>query len=1289
MPYTIVNGSNANDLLSFQGIVQSYDQTLVNPYSGYTVHITGIKNVNNAIYNGLNGSDTVSMTAMGDVFYLVDSVGTIMATSVESFNAGLDGDVIILADANVTYGRVTIRGSDGDDVLWSNVGNDSIIGGNGNDIIDGGPGNDLLSGGADNDYIHGGLGTDALFGGAGDDTLVYSVDGLWSGGYTLASFGSAIPFAAMISLDGYNRTYDSFHGDLDDTFTAPVKGTDTLIMTSGNDALILNDYVSPDFGLFTPRVIDVDIIDAGDGNDIVDLSSLPTGDVEILGGQGNDILASSNGDDVLDGGEGNDQLFGSTGNDTLIGGNGDDSYIFNLSDGNDTIIETSGTDKIVFGAGINFNSLSFDVNGTDLLITVGGSTITIQNHFAEDLSGRVENIQFADNSTYDLTSYVPPTPPVATDDTVSGNEDEIITGSVLGNDTDANGDILSVTAGTFTTAQGGTVILNGDGTFSYQGAQDFSGTDSFDYILSDGNGGQDTGNVTINVAAVNDDPVANDDTVSGNEDEIITGNVLYNDTDVDGDTLTVQPQTIVTALGATVILNANGTFSYQGAQNFNGADSFTYTVQDGHGGMDTASVQIQVAAVNDAPAAFDDTFDVFRNGSVTGNVLSDNGNGLDSDLDGDVLSVQAQTITTAMGGTVVLNMDGSFDYTPAHNFYGSDSFDYTLLDGNGGSDTGHVLLNVVLDPSQSIIGTDTNDAMDGTSADDEIFGLGGDDTVKGMDGDDTVYGGDGDDVLYGDDGILSGVTVDKVFNDDILIPNLKEHTNIANLNPSGIPALGIHDGNLNVSYDATASITFRKGYAGYNNSFGVFGIAEDGTLTSSTMLWSNVKTAGIDVTHQIGLPVGANGGDFGFFIIANGDNTNNGYTGLDITGEGNIHFIYNYGKTDARDAKITDNGEKISVVYDDGTTVKVLKGAAYFTTDRDDAATLNRDGKVHVVSGLQDTNNLAFDVKKTDIGERPVSVTKDGITLSALGGGVLVASGDRVGIKTDGNKSSYIHGDETIRVETPAAEKVTLTLSRIESNHTGIDLKIYLDGDMLHPVSYEYEVVKDAVTGKIDIVLNASDFGSGLITAVDISSVANSSLGTEDFYLNSVHADIPGGVDTNSLRIGFEDLPHTGDADYEDVLFDLDINTVTIGDVQGGNDYLDGGAGNDTLYGEGGNDILIIGLGADHAHGGAGADTFALSLVDNMVDTIHDFNAAEGDVINVTDVLEGYDPLSDDINAFVHLVQNGADAELQINATGDTNGAFVTAAIITGGAGLDVATLVADGKLVADQSVLA
>jgi len=146
-----------------------------------------------------------------------------------------------------------------------------------------------------------------------------------------------------------------------------------------------------------------------------------------------------------------------------------------------------------------------------------------------------------DNTDSETTLIKANAPPQAVDDTVITDEDTpVTTGNVLANDTDPDGDILSVSGADSRSAQGGTVVNNGDGTFTYTPPAGFDGSDSFVYTVSDGNGGEDQGTVRITVNAVNPPPVAVDDAVTTDEDTpVTTGNVLANDTDPDGDTLSM------------------------------------------------------------------------------------------------------------------------------------------------------------------------------------------------------------------------------------------------------------------------------------------------------------------------------------------------------------------------------------------------------------------------------------------------------------------------------------------------------------------------------------------------------------------------------------------------------------------------------------------------------------------------------------------------------------------------------------------------------------------------------
>ena len=271
-------------------------------------------------------------------------------------------------------------------------------------------------------------------------------------------------------------------------------------------------------------------------------------------------------------------------------------------------------------------------------------------------------------------------PPVAKPDTATTAEDTPVSVAVLANDTDLDGDPLAVTAAT---APNGTVVINPDGTITYTPNADFNGTDTITYTISDGKGGTSTSTVTIVVAPVNDPPVAANDAATTNEDAPVIISPLLNDSDVDGDPLTI---TAATAPNGKVTVNPDGTILYEPKPNFNGTDVITYTISDGKGGTSTATVTVTVAPVNDPPVAVNDTAATNEDTPVNIAVLTN-----DSDLDGDPLSVVA---ATAGNGAVVINPDGTVTYTPTANFFGVDTITYTISDGKGGTSTATVTVTV-------------------------------------------------------------------------------------------------------------------------------------------------------------------------------------------------------------------------------------------------------------------------------------------------------------------------------------------------------------------------------------------------------------------------------------------------------------------------------------------------------------------------------------------------------------------------------------------------------------------
>jgi len=186
-------------------------------------------------------------------------------------------------------------------------------------------------------------------------------------------------------------------------------------------------------------------------------------------------------------------------------------------------------------------------------------------------------------------------------------------------------------------------------------------------------------------APVNHPPVANNDSATTPEDMPVIIAVLANDTDTESNALTA-----VLVSGPShgmLTLNANGSFTYTPAANYNGPDSFSYKANDLTADSNVANVAITVTPVNDAPVANADGATTPEDAPVVLAVLAN-----DTDVDGDALMVSE--VTQGGHGAVVINGDGTLTYIPAADFFGPDSFTYTVSDGHGGTATATVGLTV-------------------------------------------------------------------------------------------------------------------------------------------------------------------------------------------------------------------------------------------------------------------------------------------------------------------------------------------------------------------------------------------------------------------------------------------------------------------------------------------------------------------------------------------------------------------------------------------------------------------
>jgi VCBS repeat-containing protein len=261
--------------------------------------------------------------------------------------------------------------------------------------------------------------------------------------------------------------------------------------------------------------------------------------------------------------------------------------------------------------------------------------------------------------------------------------------------------------------------------------------------------------------------VAVNDAFSLDEDNTLTTNapgVLGNDTDANLDALTAS--LVTNAANGTVTLNPNGSFSYTPNPNFNGTDTFTYRVSDGILTSNIATVTLTVNAVNDAPVGVNDSFNALQNRAFTINANSLLAN--DSDIDGDTLQVIG--VSNALNGTVSL-AGNSITFTPNPGFLGSASFNYTLADGQGGSDDALVNLNI-----NPLTGTSGRDNLTGTNFPDTIIGGPGADNLTG--------GAEADRFVY--NSIVDGgdtITDFTVGSDKIILTNLLTGLGYSGTNP--------------------------------------------------------------------------------------------------------------------------------------------------------------------------------------------------------------------------------------------------------------------------------------------------------------------------------------------------------------------------------------------------------------------------------------------------------------------------------------------------------------------------
>lgn len=266
-----------------------------------------------------------------------------------------------------------------------------------------------------------------------------------------------------------------------------------------------------------------------------------------------------------------------------------------------------------------------------------------------------------------VTDPPPPAAPTAGNDEADLDEDTSAVVDVLANDNDPQGDAL--TAEVVTPPTHGTATVS-DGKLAFTPAADWHGIDTFTYRAGDGTSASEPATVTVIVRPVNDNPVADDDAVTGDEDSFTTIAVLDGDTDADGNPLSVKA--LAQPAHGTTSIAADGSITYVPEANWSGTDTFTYSAGDGVSSSPPATVTVTVRPVNDAPVAVADSASTATGTAVMVPVLAN-----DSDVDGDALTA---TIAQAPDNGTAEVVPGGIRFTPASGWTGTATFTYRAAD---------------------------------------------------------------------------------------------------------------------------------------------------------------------------------------------------------------------------------------------------------------------------------------------------------------------------------------------------------------------------------------------------------------------------------------------------------------------------------------------------------------------------------------------------------------------------------------------------------------------------------
>lgn len=1227
--------------------------------NGGHISIDGVDSSLPVFFYGDIGNDTFDITSNGN--------HTIYGRAGDDTLSGSGGNDLITGDE----GNDTIAGGAGDDRLYGGWGTDNISAGLGNDLINGGDGNDTLNGDAGTDYLIGGAGDDVLYGGDDDDRL-----------------------------DG-NDGNDSLYGGAGNDQMTGLAGEDLLRGGDGDDLM---------FG--------------GTENDI------------LYGNAGNDDIRGQLGDDILYGGLGDDILFGRDGVDQVFGEDGNDTIVWSYLDVNDTIDGGAGTDTLKIDgddvstvdlSALNISGIEIidleNLNGfeqiNELIINLSDIAAISDTNSLQILYGAADTVTInqmnsgnfvgtsvIDGVTFDQYSrdgsdvYIQSggtvnftESAVANDDFFSATEETPFTFTVsdlLTNDVNIQNPTQSLQIVNISSPGRGTLSQSGD-SYTYTGNTNLIGDDTLTYTIQDELGNTDTATITISVENVNDAPIARDDDFDAESGTQISGNIFADngngaDVDPDNESFSLQQTGVfATDKGNTITLNADGSFTYTPGNNFFGTDQFSYTITDVGGLSDTATIFFDITApetsppppVSDVIFKIDDNDDIPNDPSINSDGPYENKTlGVNFTTASDVGT--RQVIFEQGGGTRGFNIyieNGELVYS-AYN-YAEENWGFKEIRTPIGADQTSTA-TLVFEGAFPADGTITA-YLDGVEV--------GIETGVGL-----LYNHNGPNVGFSNGTVYSGT------NSNATNPFLGEVNSVIQSNSALDPAdLDTFEESLQITqYVPVLALENPTVTTVIDDP----AINDDGPYAEKTVGATFTTAADVTSTQMIfeqggtvrGINIFIENGNV-YAAVWNKAEENWGYREISANVDANTTYTLEL----VMDGALPANGS--FTVYLNGTQIGQFNDVGYLYSHPGDIGfgrmedgTVIHDSSVGG-SGLDFMGDLEKIVEYNDalspdlipqldaylsgISDSPV------IDLTGAGGASIGINGSVGSDNIDGTNDSdtMSGGDGHDQIYGFGGDDVI-------SGDGGDDLLVGSAGnDTLDGGDGDDRLVG----GHGNDILNGSA-GNDRLEGNRGDDTINGGEGNDLIFGHHENDLISGGLGSDSINAGQGDDTVYGD-EGNDVIEGFDGNDHLFGGAgsddifgQNGDDILTGGLGDDRLFGGAGNDMLIADEGLDILEGGIGSDTFALSVIDGNIDQVKDFDLAggEADILQISDILTGFDPLSSNIEDFVSLRYWHANrTDLKINADGIGND-FETVALVLGSdfSGLSAQDLVDSGSLI-------